>query len=149
MVVFIFHFILYLRNYYYTQKMIANQFFFLAATTLLCILSSGYGFKLNRGIMHHDTHRIKSKSSLLFSKHKNSKDGPEFLKEANSTHPSSLFASEVSSFGVSTALAEQHIQLGNYEDAKRLAMEAELIGKHTGLTLIYIISNIIRNSNDN
>lgn len=43
-----------------------------------------------------------------------------------------MFASEVSTFGISTALAEQHTQLGNFEDAKKLATEAKLIGEHTG-----------------
>ena len=37
----------------------------------------------------------------------------------------------MSNFGISTALAEEHIMLGNYEDAKKLANEAIAIGSHT------------------
>ena len=46
------------------------------------------------------------------------------------TEPSHLFANEVSSFGINTALAEQQILLGNYKEAERLAKEAMEIGSH-------------------
>lgn len=101
------------------KKMFAKLFF------IAFCLVSGYGFRIQRVLSRQQV----SKTSL--NKHK-SKESPAFLREAgNSTNPSSLFASEVSSFGISTALAEQHIQLGNFEDAKKLAEEAKLIGEHT------------------
>lgn len=102
-----------------SRKMFAKLFF------ITFCLVSGYGFRIQRVLSRQQV----SKTSL--NKHK-SKESPAFLREAgNSTNPSSLFASEVSSFGISTALAEQHIQLGNFEDAKKLAEEAKLIGEHT------------------
>ena len=55
---------------------------------------------------------------------------------------SHLFATEVSSFGLNTALAEQHIMLGNYDEAKKLAQKAIDIGDHTyvnNIKTIYIL----------
>lgn len=54
-------------------------------------------------------------------------------QELNITDPaaSHLFATEVSSFGLNTALAEQHIMLGNFDEAKKLAQKAIDIGDHT------------------
>eukprot|EP01038_Epipyxis_sp_PR26KG_P012872 gene12872-17250_t len=47
---------------------------------------------------------------------------------------SSLFCYEVSKYGIDTALAEEHIALGNYEEAIKLAKDAILIAQHTGET---------------
>lgn len=95
---------------------------FIAALSLACVTS----FEVKRLWVRGN---LQSKTSLFSSP---SKIKTEFLQEAgNTTNPSTLYASEVSSFGISTALAEQHIQLGNFEDAKRLAEEAKLIGEHT------------------
>ena len=55
---------------------------------------------------------------------------------------SHLFATEVSSFGLNTALAEQHIMLGNYDEAKKLAQKAIDIGDNTyvnNIKTIYIL----------
>ena len=64
------------------------------------------------------------KSYPEMSSNKGDKNESEF----STSH---IFESEVSSFGINTALAEQHIILGNYEDAKRLAQEAINIGDRT------------------
>jgi hypothetical protein len=54
-----------------------------------------------------------------------------FVESKNSTDASSLYANEVLNYGSCTALAEEHLLLGNYDDAKKLAEEAIKIGEHT------------------
>lgn len=53
----------------------------------------------------------------------------EFPDEGTS---SSLFVSDVSQFGINTALAEEHLELGNLEEAAQLAKKAIEIAKKTG-----------------
>ena len=57
---------------------------------------------------------------------------PTSVKEHPETSPpSSLFVSDVSTYGISTALAEEYISLGNFDEAIKRAKEAIAIAKHT------------------
>ncbi len=68
----------------------------------------------------------------LYSAQDKDREGQQVITEqTNFTDPSTLRVDEISNFGVCTALAEEHIKLGNYEDAKKLAFEAMKIGQHT------------------
>jgi hypothetical protein len=52
-------------------------------------------------------------------------------EKLNFTDSSAIFANEVTDFGIDLALAEEHINLGNYEEAIKLAKAAMKIGDHT------------------
>ena len=81
------------------------------------------------------TPRYQSRKILrTLSKHVKSKNDIDILRETqNITNldTSTIRADEVSSFGMCTALADEHIRLGNFEEARKLAEEAMEIGKHT------------------
>lgn len=72
-------------------------------------------------------------ATVSFSTQKTNSDSQELFQEDsnNFSEPSSLYASEVSDYGVCTALAEEHIRLGNHEEAIKLLEEAIQIGHHT------------------
>lgn len=66
---------------------------------------------------------------------------PEFLREINENkvlreklsddEDSILLYNDLSQFGYDMALAEEHIAIGNYEDAQRLARDAMLLAGHS------------------
>eukprot|EP01038_Epipyxis_sp_PR26KG_P005305 gene5305-7369_t len=75
---------------------------------------------------------VNSPTSLRMADMVNTQDKISIADRFDNETASSLFCFEVSKYGIDTALAEEHISLGNYEEAIRLAKEAVSIAQHTG-----------------
>lgn len=75
---------------------------------------------------------FRSSKNLLLQKRSIVRNQSPFLEESSpsASQPSHLFANEVASFGICTALAEEHARIGNFKEAEKLAEEAIKLGVH-------------------